>query len=663
MSVSDTPQVTAGADTASLPTGGPSLRIRTRAFLLAIPIIAADNYWVLMIERVKSGPYPTIISLFANVVFVLAIIALLNALVRRISPRNALSTAEMLVIYTMTAIGASLAGLDVAPTLIQMMGHPYRFATPENGWETSLFPHLPQWLTVSDTEALKPFYEGSSSLYVNGHWLVWLKPLAWWLAFVFVLFLVMMCINTIVRKQWSDRERLTFPIIQLPFAMTEPTGLIWRSRLFWTGFAIAFAVDLINGLAFYYPNIPTIGIGLLPSHNLLLSATAKPWNAIGWTPYTFYPFVIGLGYFLPVDLSFSCWFFFIFWKLQLVAASALALDAVPDFPYVRHQAFGGYVAILVMLTWTSRGYLKQLWFKLRGGSSELDDAEEPMTYRTAAAGAVLGFLFLAAFMKQAGMSPVIAIIAFVIYFVLATAIARMRAELGPPVHDLHFSGPDYMIPNTIGLSSLTKGDTVGLAYMFWFNRAYRGHPMPIGIEGMKMAQSARASQRKFCWGALIAAVVGAIAAWWGFLHMSYKLGLVAKVSHGSGAANEAFRNLEGWWAQPQYMMGPNWVANAAMLGGFLFCILLGFLRLNLNYFPFHPIGYAISGSWSMNLVWVPILISWLIKVMMLKYGGLRLYKQAVPFFLGLILGEMIIGCAWTLLGLALGIPYFSFWGA
>jgi hypothetical protein len=616
-----------------------------------------------MIERVKTGPYPTIISLFANVVFLLAIIALLNAFVRRISPRHALSTAEMLVIYTMTAIGASLAGLDFAPTLIQMMGFPYYFATAENGWATNLFPHLPKWLTVGDRSVLKPFYEGGSSLYANGYWLVWLKPLLCWLAFLFVLFLVMMCINTIVRKQWSDRERLTFPIIQLPFAMTEPTGMIWRSRLFWMGFAISLGVDFINGLAFYYPNIPTIGVGLLTEHNLLLSCTTKPWNAIGWTPYTFYPFVIGLGYFLPVDLSFSCWFFFIFWKLQLVATSALALDAVPDFPYVRHQAFGGYVAILVMLTWTSRGYLKQVWLKLRDRKSELDDSDEPMTYRTAVAGAVLGFLFLAAFMKQVGMSPIIAIAAFVIYFVLATSIARMRAELGPPVHDLHFSGPDYMIPNTIGLSSLTKGDTIGLTYLFWFNRAYRGHPMPIGIEGMKMAQSAKASQRKFCWGMLIAAVVGAIATWWGFLHVCYKLGLAAKVSHDSWFAKEAFINLEGWSAHPQQMMAPNWTADAAMLGGFLFCMLLGFLRLNLNFFPFHPIGYAISGSWSMNLVWVPILISWLIKMMMLKYGGLRLYKQAVPFFLGLILGEMIIGCAWTLIGLALGIPYYSFWGA
>lgn len=65
----------------------------------------------------------------------------------------------------------------------------------------------------------------------------------------------------------------------------------------------------------------------------------------------------------------------------------------------------------------------------------------------------------------------------------------------------------------------------------------------------------------------------------------------------------------------------------------------------------------------MNLVWAPILIAWFLKASTLRFGGLRLYKTAVPFFLGLILGQMPIGCVWTLIGMAFKIPYYSFWGA
>lgn len=639
--------------------GPPPAAVRLRAFAVGLALIAPCNYWVITMEKVRGGPFPTIISIFANCVFILALLIALNTLMRRVSVRLALSTAEMLVIYTMLAIGSSLAGHDMMPTLVGMMGHPWRYATPENQWAKSFIPHLPNWLSVPNKTVLKPLYEGNSSLYSDGHWLVWLKPALGWIGFIVVLIFVMMCINTLVRKQWTDRERLTFPIVYLPLAMTEPKSEIWRSKLFWLAFGIAFAIDLLNGLALYFPYVPTFNVGFRD----LVRFPNKPWNAIDWMPYSFYPFVIGLGYFLPADLSFSCWFFYFFWKLQAVFSSAMAWDVVPDFPYIRHQAFGGYVAIVLMLAWTSRGYLKQVWLRLKNEASELDDSNEPMSYRAAVAGAMLGLVVLSVFMVLIGMSPLVAVAAFVIYFVLATAITRMRAELGPPVHDLHFSGPDYMITTSAGLGSLSRGDLVGLTYFFWFNRAYRGHPMPIGIEGMKMAHSTRSSQRKFLWAVMLAAVAGAIAAFWAYLHLGYQLGLAAKWSFQDAFAGEAFQNLTTWWARPPDRVGPNWGANLAAVGGFLFCVLLGWTRLRVFNFPFHPIGYAISGSWSMNLVWAPLMLAWLLKVVTLRFGGLRLYKTAVPFFLGLILGEMVIGCIWSLIGIIFNVPAYSFWGA
>jgi hypothetical protein len=650
----------AAADTSSK--GPQPWQIRARALVLGLVLIPLDNYWVVSMEKVHAGPFPTIISIFANVVFALALLALANSVARRVTPRLALSTAEMLLIYTMLAIGASLAGHDLIPSLIMHMGHPWRFATPENRWAETFIPYLPKWLSVSNAAALKPFYEGGSSLYADGNWRYWLGPVLRWTGFTVVLIFVMQCINVIVRKQWIERERLTFPIVQLPLAMTEPRGDLWRNRLFWMGFAIAFSIDVVNGLAVYFPNVPQIAVGF-QDHDLGTNIASKPWNAIGWTPYSFYPFVIGLGFLLPADLSFSCWFFYWFWKAQLVATSALAWDAVPDFPYVRHQAFGGYVAIILTLAWTGRGYLRHVWHRIIGAESEVDDKDEAISYRMALAGAVLGFLFVALFLKQIGLSPVLAIIAFAIYFVLSTAIARMRAELGPPVHDLHFSGPDYMITTSAGLGRLSNSDLVGLTYFYWFNRAYRGHPMPIGIEGMKMAQMTRSSQRWFFWGVMLAAVVGSLAAFWAYLQFAYDLGVTAKFRYGVPFASEAFNTLADWWTRPMRMHGPNWGADSAMLGGFAFCLLLASLRMRIFSFPFHPIGYAISGSWSMNLVWAPILIAWILKVSTLRFGGLRSYKTAVPFFLGLILGQMSIGCIWTLIGIAFGIPFYSFWGA
>jgi hypothetical protein len=108
---------------------------------------------------------------------------------------------------------------------------------------------------------------------------------------------------------------------------------------------------------------------------------------------------------------------------------------------------------------------------------------------------------------------------------------------------------------------------------------------------------------------------------------------------------------------------PDHVASGAILGGFLFSLFLLAMRLRFLGWPFHPIGFAISSSWSINLVWTCLFTSWLVKLLMIRYGGLKLYRQALPFFLGLILGDCLVGSMWALIGIALRIPTYSFWGA
>jgi hypothetical protein len=74
------------------------------------------------------------------------------------------------------------------------------------------------------------------------------------------------------------------------------------------------------------------------------------------------------------------------------------------------------------------------------------------------------------------------------------------------------------------------------------------------------------------------------------------------------------------------------------------------MRTRFFWWAFHPAGFAVSSSWSMNLFWSSILVSWLIKLIILKYGGVNLHRKVIPFFLGLILGEFVVGGFWTLRG-------------
>lgn len=628
-----------------------------RALALGLLLIPPNCYWIIQMERVRKGPYVTSISLFANVVFVLVVLSLINARLNKRRPEWAFSPAELLTIYSMVALASGLCGMDFVQVLMQILGHAAFFASPENRWSNLFLDHLPNWLVVKDVAALKPYFMGYSTLYRLVHLRAWAIPALAWTGFAGILLWVMLCVNVIFRQQWVARERLTFPIIVLPLELATPGVPLFRNRLMWLGFAPAAGISMLNGLALLYPSLPTINVG---QTQLLPFFPNKPWNAIGWTPITFYPFCIGLGFLLPVDLLFSCWFFYFFWKAQKVISSAMAWDATPLFPFINQQVFGALVGIAIALVWTSRGYLKHVWRCAVGRSSEVSDAQEAISYRGALCGLGLGLAVLVVFCRLGGMSWGLAGVFLVIYVLVSFVVTRIRAELGPPVHDFHGISPDVMIPTVIGTQGVRVQDLSMISLLWWFNRAYRSHPMPVQMEALKLCQAAGFGSARMALALMLAGIVGMLASIWAFLHLGYSLGTASKFWSGYGYGNQVYNRLAGWIANP---LPPNRMATWAMVVGLVTCGGLSFFRVRFLWWPFHPIGYAISGSWSMNLLWMPLLIAWVAKLAVLRSGGLRLYRRALPFFLGLILGDVVAGCLWSLVGIAFGVETYSFWGA
>jgi len=92
---------------------------------------------------------------------------------------------------------------------------------------------------------------------------------------------------------------------------------------------------------------------------------------------------------------------------------------------------------------------------------------------------------------------------------------------------------------------------------------------------------------------------------------------------------------------------PFW-ATLNFLVGALVTIIMTTLRTRLMWFPFHPLGFALSGTWTMMVFWFACFVAWLLKVLILRYGGMRLYSQARPFFLGMVLGEFTMAVLFTL---------------
>jgi len=67
------------------------------------------------------------------------------------------------------------------------------------------------------------------------------------------------------------------------------------------------------------------------------------------------------------------------------------------------------------------------------------------------------------------------------------------------------------------------------------------------------------------------------------------------------------------------------------------------------WWPFHPAGYVIGATWSLNLLWLSIFISWATKLIILRFGRLKLHREASAFFLacvGRVCDGKLLGSSW-----------------
>jgi len=631
-----------------------------RALLVGTLLVPVNAFWVTVAEVRWYSLDGTSLPLFITPVFMLFVLVLLNFAWRKISkkPGAGFRQEELLLVYVMLVVSCSFAGHDTLQDLFGVIGHPYWYASPTNRWQTLFFQYLPKWLLVTDHNSLTGFYHGNVDVFGphgRGYLVAWIVPLTAWGIFFLTLVGMYLCMTILVRRAWIEHEKLTFPIVQLPIAMTADDAgtTFFKNPVMWAGFGIAFAISLLNGIHVLFPAVPDVNIKL---YQLSPYFTSPPWNAIGSTQSSFYPFAIGIAFFMPLDLSLSCWTFFVLARVfRIIGAAYGYTDANSGFPYFGEQATGAWVGLGVMLIYTGRSYWRSVWQTTRDGIRSSDPAEA-IRYRCAIGGLILGCLVLAVFAALMGMSAWIAVLFFALVFLLGFVITRVRAEFGVP-HEINWVNPGQVMVSIFGTQEIGAQNLTLLSVLYWFNRGYRNHPMPNQLEAFKMLERPTVRFGNIVGALCLAAVVSLPATYWANLHVTYAAGgLVKAVGFKGFVGGETFGRLQTWLTQPTppASTGLNYI-----LGGFVFVVVLSLLRTSFDWWPLHPAGYALALSYAMEYFWLPVFIAWLAKTIIVRYGGVKLYRLASPFFLGLILGDYTIGCIWAIIGPVLGIPTYK----
>lgn len=616
--------------------------ITARSLCLGLACAALNAYWVVLAEVRWGIMDGSCLPLFITPVFLLFGLSLLNLSVQRFFPRLALSPIELLTIYVIIVVTETLAAHDLVQNLFGAIGHAHWLATPENKWELLFHKYLPQTLVVSDPTALRYFYEGGIGFWEPKAIGPFLRPLAGWAVMLMAMMGLMLAFNVLIRRQWIHHERLTYPLVVLPVEMTRMSASghsFFADRLMWLGLGLAGFIDILNGLHVLNDAVPAVP---------LIKLVWPPFREISWLwlyrfAYGMYPFAVALAFFLPADLSFSCWLFFLLSQLQFIVAGYLGWRTAPPegFPYVADQAAGAWLALAWGALATSQQHLKRVWKK----AWTLEDAEA-LLYRRAIIGGAFCLIVLCGFFLLVGMNGLVMLAFVALWGLLSIAITRVRAELGTP-HEIYYINPQRLLVSIFGARFLGPQQLTAISVVYWFNRGYRSHPMPFQLESMKMwdvtGQELRPLLRTLLW----AAAIGIVLSYWANAQITFREGAQAKcLAFKSWVGNESYVRLANWL---NTMGGPKRASIFALAAGGGIFWGLRWLHFNTP-LPLHPAGYALANSFAMNYFWNSFLMGWLIKVIVLRYGGRHGHQKALRFFLGLLLGDYVFGSLWGAIG-------------
>jgi hypothetical protein len=401
-----------------------------RSLLLGLTMVALVCRWIheaelVVGQRGHSALANTSIPLgaFGGLLAVLG----LNTVLRRLSPRLALARGEVLVVYVMMTTATVIASSGGIHFLVPVMLAPFYFATPENHLDL-VQPFIPKWFAPTDPQAIADFFRGNAPVPYRA----WLMPTLSWTAFLLAFVGLTITLSALLRRQWVDRERLTFPTVVLPLAMTREDGGFWRNPTLWAGVAAAVLVGLCNNLNLNLPSVPRLHVRYQPLDEGFSGRFLQAMRPVG---ISFYPFVIGIGYLLSLDVTLSCWLFYWLGRLEAgLAAQAGVTDAgtwLGRFPFLQEQGAGAFLALTAFSLWFARGTLREMaQTALRRHDRPLDDSGEPLSYRAAFLGFAGCFAFLLAFCAQAGMAVPLAALLLALSLAFLVAATRIRAETG-----------------------------------------------------------------------------------------------------------------------------------------------------------------------------------------------------------------------------------------
>ena len=620
----------------------PSSRIGLFISFLLVLVFSVLMTFTSVRTYVLYGSYTGLTDHFntIGVVFLIFWMALCSLFLRLVHSTLSLSATNFALIYAGLMVATVLPSMGFGGYFIPLIAGVFYYATPENNWSDTLWPHIPSWAVTRDLEAIRQLFEGTSEGAAIP-WALWWEPMLWWGLFMLAFFLVSFALIALVHTQWSQRERLAYPLAAVPNLLLDsiekPRTSILHSKLLWLGFIFAWHFPTINALdqLFDFELIGHVGI---PSGEISIRQFGLSYQL------NTNLLVVGLSYLVNLNVLASVWGFHLLVSAEASLLNYLGistpLPAQPHAPanvLLAHQQIGSLLCLVAVSLWLGRDFLREQWHIIIGKKSDNRNLVSP---RIAVLLGLIGLIYMAGFLHASGLalgwSLVFLGVSLLVFFGIArllaqTGIGRLRAPTSTPPIITNVAGSEAIGAqgiSALGLSMVWTAD-LQLFLMGTLAHAFRVcEPTRLRISGHKLLV--------FLGGAMIVGLVTTILS---YIYLGYRHGLV----HGYV-----------WYfvISPQYHW--SWVANTInnpnpseplailFMGiGASWAALLSLASYRWVSWPLHPVGLAVALTNTVSIDWFGMFLAWLIKLIILRYGGIVLYRRMLPLFIGLILGTSV----------------------
>jgi len=645
--------------------------LSARSIVVSLLLAAVFGYCIPIVDFKFSNTFLGAMHMPAGAIAVLmALLLIVNPLLKVLAARASFSRNEILTVYITCLFSTLVPGKGAETFFVPNVLSSFYFATRENKWLDFLTPYIKPWMSPAigpnhtyNKAPVEGWYTGLRAGEAIP-WGAWMTPLLAWGALILAIQVMHCCVAVLLRAQWAEREALAFPLLRLPLEMTEDTddlraskskvGAFFGNPLVWMGAGIAVVIEGLNGLALYFPEVPSFPLGI----NTGALFTEAPWNQMGNVQMQVFPAIVGISFLLTSEVSFSLWFFHLFSKGQYVISYLMGFPpASLDSPlwtrgwakgFIGYQQVGALLAYVAILGWVGREHWKHVAQRAFGRAPASESERgEALSYPVAFWGAVLAMGFILAWSVASGIRIEVAILLWGFYLAVCLALTRLVAEAGllfvqtgwMPIGPLAFlvgAGPGRLIDAASAAPAAMISNSIMLDM--------RGFLMPSFLQGFKLAHDRRIPARPLL--ALIAACI--------LISTSVGLVTIIRLGYNVGALQMA-----KWWtsaagSQPAihavaFAKGieTNYAVNWSWIGvGAGATWLMMTARARFTWFPLHPIGLVMCVPFAMHAMWLSIFLGWGAKVLITRFGGSDSYRKVIPLFLGLALGDIVMVVFW-----------------